>query len=290
MNITVPGYSETKPVYFNIQVSFERTTFHVKKRYSELEQLAVALEKEMGEKPPVDLPGKKWLMSGGAEFLDQRRKGIERFLRAIVRKEDWKETLAFGDFLELSTHLKREAQESSRARADWSKIASETETMLRDHTQTSRKSQVIAAANIKTLEAGLASGQESLGQGEYRRRRDVVSQLKQSLAKAAGLDGRQLFEKSPPRMLGPGATAVETDQTRGLNNQSLLQLQDASMEQQDETLANLLQSITRQKQLGLAINEELDYHNALLDQLDGDTHAVNARLNQAKRRTNKINQ
>lgn len=287
LTITIPGYSETKPVYYNVQVSFERTTFHIKRRYSEFEKLAAALLVEMGEKPPVDLPGKKWGLNPSPEYLDERRRGLEKFLRAIARKDEWRETLAFADFLELSTHLKREAQESNRARADWAKIAAETESLLRDH---SRKNQVIAAANIKMLESGLASSQESLGLGEYRRRRDILASLRQSLSSGAnGSESRALFERTPPRVLGGGPPGGETDRTRALNNQGLLQLQQSDMEKQDDTVARLLESVTRQKQLGLAINDELQYHNQLLDQLDGDTHSVNARLNQAKRRTNKLN-
>ncbi|KAJ3055834.1 hypothetical protein HK097_009037 [Rhizophlyctis rosea] len=62
--------------------------------------------------------------------------------------------------------------------------------------------------------------------------------------------------------------SLETDQTRPLDNSGLVQLQRQQMEDQDSSLDALSSIIRRQKQIGMAIGNELDVQNHLLGELD----------------------
>jgi regulator of vacuolar morphogenesis len=300
MNISVPGYSETSPIYYNIEVSVERTTFNIQKRYSDFIQLCEILENEMGEQPPADLPGKKWLGNKSREFLEERRRGLEVFLRAIAKREQWRESLAMTDFLQVSKYIKR-ANESTVANGFWIKTMCEAQDLLRQAVRSDgaqlRKLQVMAQGKIRELEKALAydSATGDVGEGELRRRRDALLEVQRihrevsdshTFGVAAGISSQPTTRTSSPRILGAGK---ETERTKSLNNAQLVQLQKDDMEEQDQHIRKLGEQVRRQKELGLAINGELEYQNQLLDQLDSETHVTNARLNQARRRTNKLN-
>jgi regulator of vacuolar morphogenesis len=298
MNISIPGYSETSPIHYNIQVSFERTTFNVKKRYSDFVEFVVSIENEMGEKAPVDLPAKKWIGSKSREFLDDRRRGLELFLRAIVKRDEWRDSLALMSFLEISAHIKNETSQAAKARGDWIKLTSEANSLVQQISkQTSsaerRRLSVLANARIKDLER-ILSADNALGDGEYRRRRDIIQKLNQSLRESVSSPNPQPTpatysnSSTPSRSSSPRVLGGETERTRQVNNAGLMTIQKNDMEEQDKVIDNLREMISRQRTLGLSINEELAHHNQLLDEMDTDTHSVNAHLNQAKRRTGKL--
>ena len=84
-------------------------------------------------------------------------------------------------------------------------------------------------------------------------------------------------------MRGPGGPRVlgkpqETEQTRNLDNQGLVQLQKEEMTVQDEQLEQLMSVLKRQGQIGQAIGDELDYQNKLLEDLDADVDRTRAKL------------
>ena len=78
-----------------------------------------------------------------------------------------------------------------------------------------------------------------------------------------------------PRVLGK---PLETEQTRNLDNQGLVQLQKEEMTVQDEQLEQLMSVLKRQGQIGQAIGDELDYQNKLLEDLDADVDRTRAKL------------
>jgi hypothetical protein len=63
----------------------------------------------------------------------------------------------------------------------------------------------------------------------------------------------------------------ETERTRELDNQGVLQLQKQTMEDQDMSIEELRKIVQRQKELGIAINAELEIQNELLKLTDEDT-------------------
>lgn len=61
-----------------------------------------------------------------------------------------------------------------------------------------------------------------------------------------------------------------------------------SLTEQDEHLDQLSHSITRQHHISLQINDELDVHTGLLEELDTDLDRTESRLTGARRRLNQV--
>lgn len=168
---------------------------------------------------------------------------------------------------------------------------------------------VKAGSFITALDKGLkeTSGNNGWGgkegmellQGEIRRRKDLVSSarkerdglesLANSLASkratqnassataASTTDKNALFSSSaggsrPLFSVGRvlGAPLPETDKTRELDNQGVLQLNDEYMREQDRAVEGMLKNVGRMKEIGVAIGEEIDLQNRMLEDLDQD--------------------
>jgi regulator of vacuolar morphogenesis len=326
MEVSITGYSDNSPTYYLIHVVIQdKIEYVVRRRYSDFDTFATELEQEMGEPAPVALPSKKWIGNRSKEFLDDRRRGLELFLRRLLKKEEWRESLALQKFLETSKHnTKVRSSTKHEPAAEWAKTTSEMRAMIqsaRDSQGVERRRLIIALkTKLRELESSLL-GDKGLGEGEYMRRRNVILEFTRSLGKienpginrfsndlnsiysaisgsSGGKDtldsvsgsGRALFgnadsERSFRRVLGAGG---ETDRTRQYNNSGLLALQNQDMEDQDKIIEGLRKTIRTQRELGEQIHEELEYQNRLLDDIDQDTHATSAKLNQARRRVKKF--
>lgn len=73
-----------------------------------------------------------------------------------------------------------------------------------------------------------------------------------------------------------------------LDNHQVLQLHNRVMEEQDESLDRLSESIRTQRELSIQIGDELDTHVQLLDEVDGMVDRHQGRLNQAKRKLDHV--
>ncbi|KAI1615979.1 Phox homologous domain-containing protein [Exophiala viscosa] len=178
---------------------------------------------------------------------------------------------------------------------------------------TAKSSLVKAGSMIKALEEGLTNiqkasdeawGGQKLGEGEIRRRKDLIATAKKDrdglenllnamatkskldTAVASIQDTQQLMGSKPKtsgRVLGK-----ETAETRELDNQGVLQLQQQKMADQDLDVEELRKIVMRQKELGIAINQELEVQNDMLRMVDEDVDRVQGKINIAKRRIGKI--
>ncbi|KAI0237457.1 hypothetical protein L0F63_007417 [Massospora cicadina] len=74
-----------------------------------------------------------------------------------------------------------------------------------------------------------------------------------------------------------------------LANSQLLNLQRQTYEEQDRNLEMLSQSISRQREMGVTIGQELDHHVTLLDETDNAVDMMESRLNQEQARLLRIN-
>ncbi|RKP27744.1 hypothetical protein SYNPS1DRAFT_26617 [Syncephalis pseudoplumigaleata] len=101
-------------------------------------------------------------------------------------------------------------------------------------------------------------------------------------AAAAGPQSRRVF--------GRAATALmpETSETRALDNGELLQHQQTLMQRQDNHMSQLSSVLQQQRQIALAVGDELDMQNQMLDELDADVEQVASKLNRAGRQLDKI--
>lgn len=161
----------------------------------------------------------------------------------------------------------------------------------------------------------------NLGDGEIRRRRDLIGTSRKerdglesvlnTMAVKAAVSGSTssapstnsaavtneqkagLFSRA--NQAGParsgrvlGGQAKETERTRELDNEGVLQLQQQIIEEQDQDLVDLTTVVRRMKEMGVAINDELQYQDALLKQFGDDVERVDGKMKIAKKRIAKI--
>lgn len=166
-------------------------------------------------------------------------------------------------------------------------------------------------AGLKVLgDTGRGGGEAKLGAGELRRRRDLLGSAKVerdgleklavSLAgKSANNDaGTAAVQQDKAALFGPGvsrpvgrvlgAPIPETEHTRELDNEGVLQLQRQIMENQDLDVEELAKVVRRQKEMGLAIHTEVEEQNQMLQRLDEDADRVKKKIDIARKRTGKL--
>ncbi|OXV10053.1 hypothetical protein Egran_02185 [Elaphomyces granulatus] len=174
-----------------------------------------------------------------------------------------------------------------------------------------KSSLVRAGTMIASLEEGLKSLSDkstwsgtSLGDGEIRRRKDLLANAKKekdglenllnAMVTKSKLDSAVASVQDKDALVGSGkprfgrVLGKETDRTRELDNQGVLQLQKQTMEGQDRSVENLMKVITRQKELGIAINNELEIQNELLKLADEDVERLQRKIDIGKKRVGKV--
>lgn len=159
----------------------------------------------------------------------------------------------------------------------------------------------------------------SLGDGEIRRRRDLLGASKKEV-ESLETSLRSLVVKNAGSMLngasagavatdsdkealwrGTGAAtgthrsarvlggpAKETERTRELGNAGVLQLQRQIMAEQEEDVLEIGKAVSRMKEMGIMINEELVVQNQMLGLLDQDVGRVEGKIGVAKKKIGKI--
>ena len=98
--------------------------------------------------------------------------------------------------------------------------------------------------------------------------------------------GTSAAAKPSGRVLG--GPLKETERTRELDNAGVLQLQQQVMADQDEDVMSLGKTVSRLKDMGVMINEELTIQNEMLGLLENDTERVQGKVDVARRRIGKI--
>ena len=78
------------------------------------------------------------------------------------------------------------------------------------------------------------------------------------------------------------------DPEAGYTNEEMLLQQRQIMDDQDVHLDELSRSITRQRDISLQINDELDVHTGLLEGLDHDLDRTDSRLTGARRKLDRV--
>lgn len=145
---------------------------------------------------------------------------------------------------------------------------------------------------------------KELGYGEIRRRRELLNSIDTELADLNAMVNKINFKEESKvndseqsnelfgTKFGSGrrtfGKANETHETRKLDNRGLLQMQQQQMKSQNKDLSVLHDIILRQKQLGVAVNDELAIQNELLEGLDEQVDQSTNKLNLAKSKVNKI--
>lgn len=167
-----------------------------------------------------------------------------------------------------------------------------------------KKSLATLVGGITKLAASLDNlAKQGMAEGELRRRSDMVTRLQDELetcaklangfksvaarsnstpVQASSVDRQALLGDNKPkgRVLGK-QKSLETEQTRPLDNHGLLQLQQQTIDDQDDRLSSITAVIRRQRDLGTAIYNELEQQNVLLDELSEDVDRTGRKLGKA---------
>ncbi|KAH8835898.1 Phox homologous domain-containing protein [Flagelloscypha sp. PMI_526] len=335
--------SEPKPhSVYKIQVKAGVRSWLVWRRYSEFDDLDEELTRATNEAPPTQLPPKHVLSifrsHSDPKLLEERKAGLEAYLRAIVSSKDprWRDCYAFQQFLSIPSTKPGISHTSTNpgdfTAATWLDEHAAVHDGIRDiRADISKRDALLdrsdgPAAHRANLDAkkklaaliprtvNLTKGLQQLGlgglsEGELQRRTDMVLRIKNdceglttmvhaakfaargiagptSVAtrrEASEADRQELLAGSPTsskpfRIFGRSSEPQETEETRRLDNQGLLQLQRQEMSQQDSQLSDLTTILQRQKQLGVAIYNEIEQQNETIDDLTRATDKQMRRL------------
>ncbi|KAL1959863.1 hypothetical protein VTO42DRAFT_1008 [Malbranchea cinnamomea] len=365
ISIPTTTISNTPSPYtiYNVTIRLSLRSFTVQKRYSDFVNFHASLTNQVASPPPAPLPPKSWFSktTNNPTFLEERRKGLERYLCAINESEDsrWRNSSAWRTFLNLPpTSLNHASSRASSLHAaftgpgslggdgnqaspitdptTWLDCHRDVKSQLhdarlhltrRDQAATPQKQHecsaqaksclVRAGTMLGALEDGLKNLQDSnrtgwgsgtrLGDGELRRRKDLLASARKekdglenllnAMTVKSKLDAAVASIQDRQKLIGSGPAekpklgrvlGKETEQTRELDNEGVLQLQKQIMENQDMSVEELRKIIARQRELGVAINEELHLQNELLNLVDEDAERVRRKVEIAKKRTANI--
>ncbi|KAJ2990173.1 hypothetical protein NUW54_g8551 [Trametes sanguinea] len=106
-------------------------------------------------------------------------------------------------------------------------------------------------------------------------------------------DSPAVASPSPPLLPPAAPTNAEyapytDDPEAGYSSEEMLLQQRRIMDDQDVHLDELSRSITRQRDISLQINDELDVHTGLLEGLDHDLDRTDSRLTHARRKLDRV--
>ncbi|WEW60563.1 hypothetical protein PRK78_006050 [Emydomyces testavorans] len=340
---------------YNVAIRLPLRSFSIQKRYSDFTSLHSSLIEQTTLPPPAPLPPKSWISktTTNPTLLEERRQGLETYLRAINESEDpqWRDSSAWRTFLNLpSAALSHTPSRASSLHAaitgpgaapitdpiTWLDCHRDVKAHLhdarlhltrRDQASTPQKqhecsaqaksSLVKVGTMIAALDEGLKNlgdasgwGGAKLGEGERRRRKDLLASaqkekeglenLLNAMAAKSKLDSAVATIQDKQALMGSSGggqgkpkvggriLGKETEQTRPLENEGVLQLQKQIMEDQDVGVEELRKIVARQKELGIAINNELEVQNAMLNIVDEDVERVGRKIQIGRKRADKI--
>lgn|ERR1719412_3308556 len=146
---------------------------------------------------------------------------------------------------------------------------------------------------INDLERTVGSG-ANVTQREASRRTELVHALrvrKDQLKDLMSRDGQRKSERS--KLLGGAGEGArrpgqETVETAGLDSRGILQLQKQALRSQDDEIAELGRAVQNTKHVALAINDEVDLHQSLLDDLDTSVDNTQSYMKFARRKLEQV--
>lgn len=342
--------TEPKPhTVYKIEVQGPVRSWFVWKRYSEFVELDVELTKATDEAPPAPLPPKHSFQISlsfrrtlnDEKLLEERRSGLETYLRAIVSAKDpkWRDNIAFREFLNAPRANTSAGGDNSAAQfttSSWLDEQADLMTMARDIRADLNKRETLSDRNdvqgahsagasakrklsalvlrVGVLAKGLAElAMNGMNQGELQRRTDMVARLQDDCEKLGKLvvaarqtsrgtervlptaaDREQLLSEAAAgrkpfgRVFGQRQPPQETAETRPLDEQGLLQLQDTQMQHQDGQLSQLSAILRRQNDIATAIGAEIAQQIEMLDQLSTDLDSTGTKLTKARKQLTRL--
>lgn len=354
LHIAIPETSLAHPLngkpytQYHVVLQLPLRRQEIKKRYTDFSKLHQDITSQAGASPPVALPTKGWFTRtvNNDSLTEQRRVGLEQYLRAIIDSDDgkWRSSPAWRAFLELQAEMDtasfgKASSAASKAQTldsgEWLDLHRKLKSRIQEARQQIKRREsantaqqqhyiaaeakatlVRAAAMVEELDAALTvmnketGKQQQLGAGEWRRRKDLISaarkevQALDGILRTAAQNGGSVGAPSEPaskqgeqplfanrskaggRVLG--GPAKETERTRELDNNGVVQLQQQIMQEQDEDVMVLGKTITKLKDMGILMNEELQIQNEMLTMIEEDVDRVQGKIDVGRKRIQKI--
>uniref|UniRef100_A0A9I9D6T9 t-SNARE coiled-coil homology domain-containing protein n=1 Tax=Cucumis melo TaxID=3656 RepID=A0A9I9D6T9_CUCME len=151
------------------------------------------------------------------------------------------------------------------------------------HASAIRRKITILGTKVDGLQSLLSKlpVKQPLSEKEINRRKDMLIQMRSEVKQMASTLNMSNFANRDS-LLGPEMKSVDVmSKTAELDNQGLVE--------QDEGLEKLEETIISTKHIALAVNEELDLHTRLIDDLDQHVDVIDSRLARVQKRLGIMN-
>ncbi|KAL3508433.1 hypothetical protein ACH5RR_027834 [Cinchona calisaya] len=147
------------------------------------------------------------------------------------------------------------------------------------HASAIRRKITILRTRLENLQSLLSRlPRKQLTEKEMNRRKDVLANLSSKVNQMATTLNMSNFANRDS-LLGPEVKPVDAmTRINGLDNYGVVGLQRQVMKEQDEGLEKLEETVISTKHIALAVNEELELHTRLIDNLDQHVDVTNSRL------------
>ncbi|KAL7130890.1 hypothetical protein ABFS83_13G162300 [Erythranthe nasuta] len=159
------------------------------------------------------------------------------------------------------------------------------------HSSAIRRKITILGTRLDSLQALFSKlpGKQSLSEKEMNRRRDMVANLRSKVTQMASALNMSNFAIRDS-LLGPEIKQADAmSRATGLDNHGVVGLQRQIMKEQDEGLERLEETVLSTKHIALAVNEELDLHTRLIDNLDEHVEVTDSKLQRVQRNLARLN-
>ncbi|KAG2678158.1 hypothetical protein I3843_12G133300 [Carya illinoinensis] len=153
------------------------------------------------------------------------------------------------------------------------------------HGSAIRRKITILGTRLDSLQSLLLKlpGKHPVSDKEMNRRKDMLANLRSKVNQMASALNMSNFANRDS-LLGPEIKPAEaTTRAAGLDNSGIVGLQRHVMKEQDEGLEKLEETVVSTKHIALAVNEELDLHTRLIDDLDERVDITDSRLQRVQK-------
>lgn len=153
------------------------------------------------------------------------------------------------------------------------------------HASAIRRKITILGTRLDSLQSLLSKlpGKQPISDKEMNRRKDMLANLRSKVNQMASTLNMSNFANRDS-LLGPEIKSADAmSRTVGLDNSGLVGLQRQIMKEQDEGLEKLEETVISTKHIALAVNEELDLHTRLIDDLDQRVDVTDSRLRRVQK-------
>ncbi|KAL9444577.1 hypothetical protein AB3S75_017712 [Citrus x aurantiifolia] len=153
------------------------------------------------------------------------------------------------------------------------------------HASAIRRKITILGTRLDSLQSLLSKlpGKQPISEKEMNRRKDMLANLRSKVNQMASTLNMSNFANRDS-LLGPEIKSADVmNRATGFDNQGLVGFQRQIMREQDEGLEKLEETVVSTKHIALAVNEELDLHTRLIDDLDQHVDVTDSRLRRVQK-------